>query len=109
MAKTPEHFIQPTVKDTSKKTQSFSINTGKIAKWVLISGVLVAITGLVAYQTYSFGSKLVRASEAMKFAYQYPELVEPVAEQYNQEWNSLKDSMVKRQAMTGEFDELKKE
>lgn len=110
MAKEPTKFTQTAAKNTPTKTHSFSINTGKVLKWVLIGGVLVSIVAFTAYQTYKIGMKLDRAEKAMRFAYDYPELVEPVADQYYSEYESLKDSMIKRQVLTnGELEETKKE
>lgn len=97
--KQPEKFTDVTVKAPSKNNKSFSINKGKIAKWFFILVFLSLVAGVTAYKTYSFGMKLIQAKDAMMFAYEYPELVGPVAEQYNAELGSLKDSIVKRQTM----------
>lgn len=98
MVNQPSKFTQTTSKEQSKKS-SFHINKGQIFKWILIVAVLVAIGTIAAVKTYEIGSQLSKAKNAIIFAYQNPELVDPVAEQYNAELESLKDSVIKRQVL----------
>ena len=98
-----QHFF------TQKKEEIVSLDKGKFIKVFIIGTVLFSIIGFTGYQLYSVGSKFVKAKDALLFAYQYPELVDPVAEQYRNELSSLKDSIVKRQSMNLMLDELKKE
>ncbi len=76
---------------TSIKTSSKNV----IAK-VMIIGVVI---GFVGFNLYTIGTRLYVANDAMQFAYNHPEMVNPLKDQYNEEFQSLQDSFAKRQAI----------
>lgn len=84
--------------EKAEKPSSLKVTKQK-AFSVTLTGLVV--TGVVLYMgftMYSFTSKLSNSWNAISFAFEYPELVEPLQHQYQTETNALKDSLVKRQA-----------
>ena len=72
----------------------------KITKGAILTGLVVTAVAIYAIIIINLFVKRINGSwEAMKFAYDYPELVVPVKEQYEIESSALKDSIVKRQSL----------
>jgi uncharacterized ion transporter superfamily protein YfcC len=84
-------------------------NKGKAVKYTVIFLIVVALLALTTVKVAGFYNKVKSAWPAIVFAYNNPEIVDPVRDQYDLEYNALKDSIVKRQSMiqTGETESPK--
>ena len=93
--KTPKKFLNTTPK---KDDEVASINFD--FKKVLIKITTVGlILGFVGANLYVVGNKLYIAKDAIQFAYNHPEMVDPLKVQYEEEFQSLQDSFAKRQGI----------
>lgn len=92
--KTPKKFL-----NTKPKKDEVVASINFDIKKVLVKVTLVGVVlGFVGVNLYVVGNQLYRSSEAIKFAYNHPEMVEPLKVQYEEEFQSLQDSFAKRQA-----------
>lgn len=92
--KTPKKFLNTKPKKDDDVT-SINFDVKKVLAKVTLAGIVI---GFVGVNLYMVGSQLYKSSEAIKFAYNHPEMVEPLKVQYEEEFQSLQDSFAKRQA-----------
>lgn len=98
----------PTFKTKSQKAETddgLSINYKRGVKVILTGLVITGVVAYVGITGFKFANKVSEARDAMIFAYQYPELVEPLQHQYETEWSALKDSMMRRQSLVSPLPE----
>lgn len=82
------------------KLPSYNLSTKKVAGYAVVFLLSVSIIALATVEVVQVYGKFTRALPAMEFAYQNPDIVEPMKEQYTRESQALKDSMIKRQDQT---------
>lgn len=73
---------------------------------LLISVNLLVVTSACwyAYTKVTFVTNRIKGNwETIKFAYDYPEIVNPLREEYTSQQGELKDSIIKKQTIMSEF------
>lgn len=93
--KTSKKFLSTSPKEDEVVT-SIKFDFKKVLIKITLIGVVV---GFVGVNLYIVGRKLYNANDAIQFAYNHPEMVEPLKMQYEEEFQSLQDSFAKRQGI----------